>query len=143
MCKDPEVRKLLDQVINNDSRISFAEIVSVVALVLSDRKVTMQEVNDLKTILEFSKSLDSTSRSWLQTMEVNLRAISQEQLAAEAAASTGTGSAGGAGMSQTPTQKANREFFAKYPERNNRPIQSHEKAAAREWMAMYRKHGGK
>lgn len=145
-CKDPEVRRLLDQVIHNDKKISLSEVVSIVALVLSDKKVTMQEVNDLKTILQYSKSLDTASRELLRTMEITLRKISQDQQAAEKTAAAATASSeassSGSGSSKSSTQKANEEFYAKYPNRNGSPIKSNEKAAAREWMAIYRKHGG-
>lgn len=147
LCKDPAVRKLLDEVIDNDKRISLDELISLVALVLSDNKVTMQEVNDLKTILEHSTSLDTVGRHFLRTMETNLRSIVQNQQAAEQAAAAGTSSSAAHGSSsatsKSPTQKANEQFFAKYPERKGKPIQSHEKAAAREWMTMYRQHGGR
>lgn len=138
-CQDPEIRKLLDKVIDDDKRINFAEIREILLSVVSDRKVSQQELKDLKTVFEYSRSLHGEGKqllSWFIHDGYKLFRTPKEPAPKPKQTTTTS--------TKTATQKADEEFYKRHPELNGRAL-TNSKADAplrKEWMKLYRKYGG-
>jgi hypothetical protein len=135
-CEDPEIRKLLDAAIDNDQRISYAEL-SEILLSISSNGISMQELKDLQTIADYSLSLDADSKALLSTFIRLGPALFGEEKAPAPAPSADA-------SSKQASQKANEELFKNHPELKGRALTNSKADAAlrKEWIQLYRKHGG-
>ena len=134
--KDPELRKLLDARIDNDKKISDFELLEIILAVCGDGKVMQSEIDDLNSILQYSASITASGRNMLNGFIRNAKIYKPEDKRPTPNSSGGNKSA---------TQKADEEFYRNHPERKGRAL-TNSKADAplrKEWIQLYKKHGGK
>lgn len=135
-CEDPEIRKLLDAAIDNDLKISFAEL-SEILISVSANGISMQELKDFQTISDYSLSLSADSRRLLNAfIKDGPRVFGTEQTPVPKPTDSSS--------SKTASQKADEAFYKNHPELKGRALTASRADAAlrKEWMQLYRQHGG-
>ena len=135
--KDPEIRRILEAAIDNDKRINYYEVVEILLGVIGDGKISTQELKDLKSIFQYSKSLHGPGKALMENF-----ITSAPRIMAEMKKSAPTPKKNG---NASPTEKANAELYRRHPELKGRALTSKKSDAAlrKEWMQLYRKYGGK
>jgi len=134
--KDPEIRRMLESAIDDDLRINFFEVCEILLGVVGDGRITTQELKDLQSIFEYSRSLHGAGRALLESflrdapkfVEDNKKQVSSPR-----------------GGTMTAAQQANAELFRRHPELNGRALTGSKSDAAlrKEWMRLYRQYGGR
>jgi hypothetical protein len=134
--KDPDIRRLLESAIDDDKRINFYEVLEILLGVVGDGKITTQELKDLKSIFEYSKSLHGPGKALLQTFITNAPKFMQANSQAVTKPKSGNSS---------PAEKANAELFRRHPELKGRALTGSKADATlrKEWTKLYRQYGGK
>lgn len=115
--KTPEIRRILARAIDNDKRLSPDEVRDLIFAVIDDGQIHTHELNDLKAISKYSKSLRGDGRRMMNRFLSQPKKFMKENLPRVQKNSSN-------GSVKSPEDLANQAFFKRHPERNGKPLTS-------------------